>query len=286
MYQILHGGIIMPEFFPGVVIGFREGLEAFLIIAIMIRYLKKTDRENSIKYVWRGAILGLVLSLVLGLVLYLISRSLDSVGPVAKLWESGASIFALILVTTFIFWMIRNGSNIKGDIEGKVAKTISNVGITVLAFAFIAREGVEVAIFTFAGNYMFSAIVVGILISLVLTVLIFFSLVKVNLKVIFNVTLVYLILQAGFLLGYAFHEGFSALKDLNVLEATNPIYTKLFDLSGTVLDHKTGFLGIPLYVGIGWYSKPEILQFVIQYVYTGFVFGYWLLYNKKLRSQN
>lgn len=271
----------MPEFFPGLVIGFREGLEAFLIIAIMIRYLKKSNRNESIKYVWRGAILGILLSLLLGGVLYLISRSLNSIGPVAKLWESGASIFALILVTTFIIWMIRNGSNIKGEIEGKMATTISNVGVMVLTFAFIAREGVEIAIFTFAGDYMFSAILTGILISLVLAVLIFFSLVKINLKVLFNITLVYLVLQAGFLLGYAFHEGLSALKDLEVIASTSPVFTKLFDLSGTALDHKTGFLGIPLYVGIGWYSKPEILQFIIQYAYTGFVFAYWLIHNKK-----
>ncbi len=271
----------MPEFFPGLIIGFREGLEAFLIIAIIIRYLQKTDRLSSIKYVWRGAGLGVVLSLVIGGILYLIARGLSDVDPVVKLWESGASIFALVLVSTFIIWMIRNGSNMTSDIEGKVNKTISNIGILVLTFAFVAREGVEIAIFSFAGNYSIIGILIGILISLVLTVLIFFSLVKVNLKVIFNITLVYLILQAGFLLGYAVHEGLSAFKDLAVIEATNPIYTKLFDLSGTVLDHKTGFLGIPLYVGIGWYSKPEIIQFLIQYSYTLGIFGYWYYFLKK-----
>jgi high-affinity iron transporter len=271
----------MPEFFPGIVIGFREGLEAFLIIAIMIRYLKKTKRSESIKYVWRGAILGILLSLVIGSILYLIARSLDNVGPVAKLWESGASVFALILVTTFIMWMIRNGSNIKLEIENKTAKTISNIGIVVLTFAFIAREGVEVAIFTFAGDYSLLAIFIGILISLVLTILVFFSLVKVNLKVIFNITLVYLILQAGFLLGYAFHEGMSAFKDLGLIDSNNLVFTKLFDLSNTALDHKTGFLGIPLYAGIGWYSRPEIMQFIIQYSYTFSIFGYWYYYLKK-----
>ena len=273
----------MPEFFPGLVIGFREGLEAFLITAIIIRYLKKSNRVSSIKYVWRGAMLGVLLSLVIGSVLYLISRGLSDVDPVVKLWESGASVFALILVTTFIIWMIRNGSSMTSDIEGKLKKTISNTGVLILTFAFIAREGVEIAIFTFAGSYSIVGIIIGILIALVLTVLIFFSLVKVNLKVIFNITLVYLILQAGFLLGYAVHEGLSAFKDLGLLEATNPIFTKLFDLSGTVIDHKSGVLGIPLYVAIGWYSKPEIIQFVIQYTYTLGIFGYWFYYLKNKR---
>jgi len=274
----------MQDFLPGLIVGFREGLEAFLIIAIIIRYLRKTKREGSIKYVWQGAILGVVVSLVLGGILYLIARGLNNVGPVAKLWESGASVFALILVTTFIIWMIKHGSNMTGEVEHKVQKTISNLGIMILAFAFVAREGVEIAIFTFAGSYSIIGILVGVLISLVLTLLIFFSLVKVNLKVIFNVTLVYLILQAGFLLGYAIHEGLSAFKDLAIIDGGSFIYTKLFDLSSTVLDHKTGFLGLPMYVAFGWYSKPEIIQFVVQYAYTIGIFSYWFYYLKQQKA--
>lgn len=274
----------MENILPGLIVGFREGLEAFLVVAIILRYLKKSNRESSIRYVWRGALLGLLLSLLLGGVLYWIAESTSNVDPVAKIWESGASVFALILVTTFIFWMIKNGSLMTEEVESKLKKTLSNAGVLVLAFAFVAREGVEIAIFTFAGSYSFSGILLGLLASLVLTVLVFYSLVKVNLKVIFNVTLVYLILQAGFLLGYAVHEGLSALKDLMVIETSSPIYVKLFDLSGTVLDHKTGILGLPFYVLFGWYSKPEIIQFAVQYVYTLGVFGYWLSALKKQRS--
>lgn len=271
----------MPEFFPGLIIGFREGLEAFLIIAIVIRYLKKTNRNNSIKYVWRGAFLGVLLSLVLGAILYLISNSLGATESVAKLWESGASIFALVLVTTFIIWMIRNGSNLTKDIENKMSITLSSTGITLLVFAMVVREGVEIAIFSFAGNYSLLGIAIGISIALVLVILIFFSMVKVNLKLIFNITLAYLVLQAGFLLGYAVHEGLSAFKSLGYIDSSNLVYTKLFDLSGTLLNHKEGWLGIPLYVSFGWYSKPEIIQFVIQYTYTIGMFSYWYISSKR-----
>lgn len=274
----------MPEFFPGLVIGFREGLEAFLIIAIIIRYLQKNNQKSLIKYVWRGVLLAAVLSLVLGGILYVIANQLDHVGPVAKLWESGASVFALVLVTTFIVWMIKNGSQMTGDIEDKLKQTVSSLGITILTFAFVAREGVEIAIFTFAGSYSLWGIVLGILLALVLTVLVFMSLVKVNLKLIFNITLIYLVLQAGFLLGYAVHEGLSAFKDLGMIDPGHPIYTKLFDLSATLLDHKEGVLGIPFYVSFGWYSKPEIIQFVIQYSYTIFIFVYWFLVLKNRRQ--
>lgn len=274
----------MDLLFPGLIVGFREGLEAFLIIAIILRYLKKSNREASVRFVWQGAALGVALSLLLGGVLYWIAKSTSAVDPVAKLWEAGASVFALVLVTTFIVWMIKNGSSMTSEVESKVRKTLSNAGIFVLAFAFVAREGVEIAIFTFAGSYSLLGILIGILVSLVLTVLVFFSLVKVNLSVIFNVTLVYLILQAGFLLGYAVHEMLSAFKDLGLLDAGSAVYVKLFDLSGTVLDHKTGVLGLPLYVAVGWYSKPEIVQFAVQYLYTIGVFFFWWRYAKGSRA--
>lgn len=271
----------MPEFFPGFVIGFREGLEAFLIIAIIIRYFKKTNRENSIKYVWRGVFLGVGLSLLLGGGLFLISNRLDAVDSVAKLWESGASLFALALVTTFIIWMIKHGSTMTKDIENKLTVTISSASIMILSFVLIAREGVEIAIFTFAGDYSLLSILIGLSIALVLVVLVFYSLVKVNLNLIFNITLVYLILQAGFLLGYSIHEGLSAFNSLGYIDSGSILYTKLFDLSSTVLNHKTGWLGIPLYVGLGWYSKPEIIQFVIQYTYTISLMVFWIKCLKK-----
>lgn len=258
----------MSNFIPGLVIGFREGLEAFLIIAIMLRYLRKAKKNEYQKNVWFGVGLGVVLSLLIGLILYLISNQLNQVDAVAKLWESGASFFALVLVTTFIIWMIKNGSNMTSDIENKMNVALSGGGITLLAFAMVAREGVEIAIFTYAGSYSLIAILTGLLLSLVLTVLVFYSLVKVNLRTIFNVTMIYLILQAGFLFGYGIHEGLSAMKTLGYLSESNVLFTKLFDLSGTVLNHKEGWLGVPLYALIGWYSKPEIIQFVIQYGYT------------------
>ena len=63
--------------------------------------------------------------------------------------------------------------------------------------------------------------------------------------------------------------------------AGSPLLVKAFDLSGTLLDHKTGALGLPLYVLLGWYSKPEILQFAAQYLYTGLMLWYWRRVSRK-----
>jgi len=150
-----------------------------------------------------------------------------------------------------------------------------------MTLVIVAREGTEIAIFSFAGKYSFSLVLAGVLTSLILTVLIFYSLVKVDIAFLFKITLAYLILQAGYLLGYALHEGFSAMKGYGMIAGENIIFTKAFDVSKTIFSHKDGVLGIPLHVVFGWYSKPEWIQFVIQYLYTIFVFFFWFLDTRK-----
>ncbi len=270
----------MDNFIAGTILGFREGLEAFLIISIMFRYLNKIGADILKKYIWFGMGIGILASVGLGGLLATVGNLIGKTDQVAKLWESAASLFAMLLVTTFIIWMIRQGSNMIATVENNVRNNISKVGIILVTSTMVAREGAEIAIFTFTGNYELPAISTGILLSLILAVLIYFSLVKVNLKVIFKITLVYLILQAGYLLGYSIHEGLSALKDLAVLSSNSILYTKAFDLSATILNHKEGVLGLPLNVLLGWYSKPEWIQFISQYAYTIGIFAYLKRYSK------
>lgn len=271
----------MENFIPGLIMGFREGLEAFLIISIILRYIGKTNNLSYKKYVYYGALTGIVASVVLGGILAIISNALSMAGEIAKIWESAASIAALVLVTTFILWMIKNSGNMSGEIEGKVQTNLSKQGIFWVSAIMIAREGAEIAIFSFTGKYSLPSISAGIAIALIISVLIYFSLIKVNLKTIFKITLIYLILQAGFLLGYGIHEGLSALNDLGKIAQDSIWLTKAFNLSDTILNHKEGAIGIPLYVLFGWYSKPEIVQFLTQYAYTITIFLLWL---KKSRN--
>ncbi|OUL07514.1 hydrogenase [Sedimentibacter sp. SX930] len=265
--------------------GFREGLEAFLIVSIILQYLRKSKNESLRKYVYYGTVSGIVASLGIGGILYILSKAIDKMDQVAKLWESGASFVALALVTTFIYWMIKHGRNMVSTVESSVSQNLSAFGIASVAFIMVAREGVEVAIFTFAGQYAIVALFAGITAALVLAVLINHSLVKVNLRILFNITLAYLILQAGFLLGYGIHEGLSALGSMNLLSSESPLFIKAFDLSETIFYHKEGLLGLPLYVLFGWYSKPEILQFIMQYLYTGSLFYIWHREIKKEASK-
>ena len=258
----------MSDFIPGLVMGFREGLEAFLVVAIIIRYLDKLKLHTLKKYVGYGVLAGTVLSFTLGLFLNSVGKMLGNTDTMAKVWESAASIAALVLVTTFIIWMIKHANYMTDHVTDQVNKNMSRSGVFLVSAVMVAREGVEIAIFTFAGRYSASSISVGIFTALILTVMIFMSLVKVNLSVIFRLTLVYLILQAGYLLGYGLHEGLSALNDAGYIQSSSAVLIKAFDVSDTIFNHKEGIIGLPLNVLLGWYSKPEWIQLAAQYSYT------------------
>lgn len=275
----------VSSLFQGAIIGFREGLEAFLIIAIMLEYLNKTKQPLFKKNVKQGLGIGLLVSAVFGVALFFIASAIgQSSGTLAKAWESVVSFLAMILITTFIVWMIKHGRHMVKHIETATETNLSKKGLVTLAAVMVAREGAEIVLFMMASadksNYIYG-IVIGLVVSAVLAFLIYKSLVKVNLLVIFNITLAYLILQAGFLLGYAVHEGLSFLKSTDILAESNILYTKLFNLSDTVMNHKSGGVGLPLYVLFGWYSKPEWIQFVLQYLYTFSLFAVWFRYSKK-----
>jgi high-affinity iron transporter len=273
-------GVEMDTFIPGLIMGFREGLEAFLIVTIILQYLSQTNKSGFKKFVFNGTIAGVLASFVIGGALFVVSSAIQKTEEIAKIWESGASIVALVFVTTFIYWMIKHGSNMVVEVQNQVKQSLSKAGLFSVAFIMVVREGSEIAIFTFAGQYTLASIGLGISLALIVSLLVYKSMVKINLRVLFNITLIYLILQAGFLLGYAVHEGLSALKALSIISGDNFIFMKAFDLSGTVFNHKEGVLGIPMYVLFGWYSKPEWIQLILHY---GYVVGMILVW-KNLRK--
>lgn len=254
---------------------FREGIEAFLILILIFNFLHKTDNRHLDLTVVYGFFSGMAFSILTGLSLFLINSGLGEMEEIGELWDSIASIIAVGLVTTFIVWMINHGKDIKQHVENKTALNLNKIGIFFVAFFMIAREGVEISFFAFAGKYGFYSIATGILIALIFSFALYFSIFQIRISTILKITLVYLIIQAGYLLGYGIHEGISTLHAMNVIHSCSPTLIKAFDFSHTILDNKKGWLGIPLNVFLGWYAKPEWIQFAAQYVFTGSLLLYW-----------
>ncbi|MFA6524838.1 MAG: FTR1 family protein [Patescibacteria group bacterium] len=262
---------------------FREGLEASLILVLVFKYLSKTANHHLNRSVINGAIAAVLFSLSVGFLLVSISMQFNPQNEIGKLWESVASLIAVVTVSVFIVWMIRNGSGIKQYVEQKTALALTKSGLFTVSFMLIAREGVEIALFSFAGKYNYISIVVGLLISCVVAFVIYHSLVSINTSSLFKVTLVYIIIQAGYLCGYGVHEGLSALNSAGYIESENLLLSVPFDYSETIMNHKEGIIGLPLNLLLGWYAKPELLQFIIQYVFTISIFVYWYRDSKNRR---
>jgi high-affinity iron transporter len=281
---------MFADIFPGTITGFREGMEAFLVIGVMIRYLNKINRSELKKSIQFGMFSGIAGSAIIGLILWGIVIFLGEAGPVvSKLWESLAALLALVFLSTFIYWMMNHGRNMVSEVQTSMKTKLSSAGLMTMAAVMVLREGVEIALFAFTSVNKSSYIIgifIGLFVSAILAYLVYRSLVKVNLSLIFNITLAYLILQAAYLLGYSIHEFLSASKALELIGSDSSILIKLYDFQGTILDHKTGILGVPLNILIGWYSRPERVQFFLQGSYIVVNFLLWsriLKKNKKIK---
>jgi len=276
----------MDTFIQALIMSFREGLEGFLIISILLKFLDKTNNQKFKKQVWYGTYFGVGISIILGLILWLVSSYIGGLKTTSKIWESFGGLVAIFFVIAFILWMIKNNKNIINHINNQASTNLTKKGVLLLVITMIAREGTEIAIFSFAGHYSPLPIIIGLLLSLFFVFLINKSLLKVNLNVIFVITLGYLIIQAGYILGYSIHEGLSAIKSLHWIESDNFFLTKAFNLSSTVLNHKNGFIGLPFNVLFGWYSKPEWIQLITQYTFTLILFSYWYKINSTYHLEN
>jgi len=114
----------MEQFVPGMIMGFREGLEAFIIVVVMLQYLNHIQKQAHKKYVFHGVFSGVAASLLIGSALYLLSLELNQTDEIAKIWESIASLMALILITFFIVWMIKHGRNMVSEVQDQVNQNL------------------------------------------------------------------------------------------------------------------------------------------------------------------
>ena len=131
-------------------IALREGVEASLIIGILVAYLKKANREKSLPAIWLGVGVAATLTLGFGAFLTFTSTQLSVRGE--EIFAGTTSIVAVLMVTFMVFWMKASARGIKADLHGKLdaALPLGNLALTVTAFFAVAREGLETALFVFS----------------------------------------------------------------------------------------------------------------------------------------
>jgi high-affinity iron transporter len=193
--------------FANLLIGLREGLEASLIVGILIAYVVKVDRRDVIARIWAGIAAAIVVSVALG---YALTVFAEAMGPAAEpLIAGGASIAAAAMVTWMIFWMAKTARSLKGELESEVANSLSKGAWAIVGIAFLAvvREGAETTLFVWAAAQNADATirplagaVIGILISATLGYLIYRGSLKFNLSAFFLWSGVFLIIVAASML--------------------------------------------------------------------------------------
>ncbi|WP_144122666.1 iron uptake transporter permease EfeU [Catellatospora sichuanensis] len=220
-------------FLPTFLIGLREGLEATLVVTILLAFLVKTGRRNRIGHVWAGVGAAVALSVGFAAVLQFTTAHLPTQRQ--ELFDALTSILAVVFVTWMIFWMRRAARSISGQLRAKLDAAISlgPIAVVVTAFLAVAREGLETALIFFAtvqggtSSWSVIAIVTGIATSALLGVLMYRRAVRIDLTRFFTWTGVLLIVVAAGILKYGVHD----LLEAGVLPGLN---TLAFDISGAL----------------------------------------------------
>ena len=246
----------------GLLTGLREGVEAALIVSIILAYLANTGNQRHFGKIWLGAIAAIAVSVVMGLVLFVTIGGLEE--PAEQIFEGFAMLVAAGVVTWMLFWMRRTAANIKGELQAGVDRALSEggvFGLAVLAFTAVIREGIETALFlmgqaTAAGTAA-SSTLIGALIGLLIAVAIGYALYRgariINLRTFFTWTGVALIFIAAGLLSHGIHE-FVEAGWIAVGTGT------AFDISG-FLPHEGNLVGEMLRAVFGYTSRPEWVSF-------------------------
>ena len=244
------------------IIALREGLEAALIVGILIAYVVKIDKRESLKYIWGGVATAVALSLGLGIVLNLTSTSMSDRHSAA--FSGITSLTAVALVTWMVFWMKRTARFLRSDLSGKVDRAVAT-GPLMLAFAaFLAvvREGLETSLFLFS-NFKTIAdplsaavgLIAGFALAITLGYLIYKRSVNLDLAKFFKFTGIALVIVAAGVLTYAVHE-FQELGFLPGGHAYAWNVTSLFtrdSLLGSLLAGTVGFDTTTTWLQLGVY---------------------------------
>jgi len=258
-------------------IALREGLEAALIVGILVAYVVKTNRRTLLMPIWSGVAVALVLSLALGGFLSFTSQELSERGE--EFFAGTTSFVAVALVTWMVFWMKRTARALRDELHTKVetAALIGPLAIASAAFFAVAREGLETALFVYSNFQTVGSkvpatvgLIVGLALAVLLGYLIYNRAIRIDLSKFFTVTGIALVVFAAGVLSYGIHEfqelgwlpGESALAwDVSRWLTEDSFITTL--LAGTIgFDTTTSWLQLLawsayLILVLGLYLKPS-----------------------------
>jgi high-affinity iron transporter len=268
----------------GLLTGLREGVEAALIVSIVLAYLAKTGNQRYFGRIWTGTAAAIAVSAVIGVILWITVREFQQ--PAEQVFEGLTMLLAAAVVTWMLFWMRRTSANIKGTLHAGIDRALTEGGawaLSLLAFTAVIREGIETALFLLGqataaaeADQTAAGTLLGALIGLLLAAALGYGFYRgarvINLQRFFRWTGVALIFIAAGLLSHAVHE-FAEIGVIGFGTGT------AYDIS-SVLPHEgtdmRGVIGQLLRALFGYSANPEWITLGAWLAYVGVVLALYL----------
>ena len=262
--------LISPAF-----LALREGLEATLIVVIILLYLKKTNQRSYNRHVYLGAILAIFSSIIFAVVFSMAYGGFT--GLLEEIFEGTTFIISGIFIVTLVLWVSKEGPKIRESLEGKIEESIEGqkaFSISILTFIVIIREGIELVLLL-TGTASVGSInqvttilgsVIGLGISVLIGLLTFYGIKTIDLSKFFKVTNVILILFAAGLITFGIHEFIEA-------GIVNPIIDEVWNIKHILPEaFPDGNPSTPAWLEIigsllkalfGYNANPALLEVII-----------------------
>jgi high-affinity iron transporter len=259
----------LGAFTSGLLTGLREGVEAALIVSIVLTYLVRTGRSDQAGRVWMGTGLAVLVSAVVGVVIFNTAGAFEE--PYEQIFEGTTLLIAAAVVTWMLFWMRRQSRSVKGELQAAVDRAVAagaTWGLAILAFTAVIREGLETSIFLVGQATSDRAeaiwILVGAVAGLAIATLIGYGFYRgshrLNLASFFRWTGIALVFIAAGLLSH----GIGEFIEIGAL-GSGPWTATAYDIS-SVLPHQEG-VGAFLRAILGYSADPAVLTVVTHVAY-------------------
>ncbi|MGR4879286.1 iron uptake transporter permease EfeU [Streptomyces sp. LARHCF249] len=252
--------------FGNYLIGLREGLEAGLVVCILVAYLVKTGRRDALRPVWLGIAIACGISLAFGATLEFGTQELTF--EAQELLGGTLSVISVGLVTWMVFWMKRTARHLKAELHGRLdtALAMGTGALVATAFLAVGREGLETALFVWASvrasgegsSAPLAGVLLGIATAIALAWLFYRGALKINLGRFFTWTGAMLVVVAAGVLAYGVH-------DLQEARFLGGLGDKAFDVSAAV--PPDSWYGTVLKGVFNFQPDPTVLQLWVWALY-------------------